>query len=156
MPLKISVGLSKKIGQPDYGSLGASCHVEFEADHHLLQTDPDGFHRQVASAFVACQQAVQEELQRHTRASTASSSVRTNGRPDASTNGHAPSPPRKATSSQIRAINAIAQRVDLDLHRWLLEKYGLRAVAQLSVPQASATIDALKEMPAPETGGTRS
>ena len=65
MPLKVSVGLSKKIGQPDYGSLGASCHVEYEADSVLLFHDLDTFHRQVKAAFVACKQAVQDELLRH-------------------------------------------------------------------------------------------
>ncbi len=32
MGIKVNVGLAKKIGQPDYGSLGATCNVEFELD----------------------------------------------------------------------------------------------------------------------------
>lgn len=39
MPLTCSVGLTRKVGQPDYGSLGASYAVEFELDSTLLQTD---------------------------------------------------------------------------------------------------------------------
>jgi hypothetical protein len=39
MPLKLNVSLSKKIGLPDYGSLGASCHVEVELDGSLLEGD---------------------------------------------------------------------------------------------------------------------
>mgnify|MGYP003351377640 CR=1 FL=1 len=30
MGVKLSVGLQKKVGLPEFGSLGASCHVEFE------------------------------------------------------------------------------------------------------------------------------
>src|SRR5450755_3298215 len=64
MPMKVSVGLSKKLGLPDYGSLGASCHVEVELDGSMLQTDVDKFHQHVRRAYQACAQAVNEELTR--------------------------------------------------------------------------------------------
>ena len=45
--LKVSVGLSKKVGLPEYGSLGASCHVEVELDSALLQNDLEKFQQHV-------------------------------------------------------------------------------------------------------------
>jgi len=47
MPTKVSVGLSKKAGLPNYGSGGASCHVELERDSHILDGDPERFRLQV-------------------------------------------------------------------------------------------------------------
>jgi len=39
MPTKVSAGLSKKQGLPDYRSIGASCHVELEVDGQILDGD---------------------------------------------------------------------------------------------------------------------
>ena len=64
MAIKINVGVSKKLGLPDYGSAGASCNLELEIDPHLLESDLAGFHDRVRSAYVAAQQAVQDQLQR--------------------------------------------------------------------------------------------
>jgi len=50
MGMKISVGLQKKVGQPNYGSLGASCHVEFELDMAMIENNLEGFHNKVNSA----------------------------------------------------------------------------------------------------------
>lgn len=51
MPLKLNVGLSKKIGLPEYGSLGASCHVELELTNGLLDGDLAGFQDTPQRAF---------------------------------------------------------------------------------------------------------
>ena len=64
MPLKLNVGLAKKVGQPNYGSLCASCHVECELDAMLLASDLDRFHEHVSEVFSACSQAVHDELSR--------------------------------------------------------------------------------------------
>ena len=63
MAMKLNVGLNKKLGLPDYGSLGASCHLELELDQSILQ-DPDGFQERVRRTFNACRQAVDDELAR--------------------------------------------------------------------------------------------
>jgi hypothetical protein len=62
MPLKLNVGLSKKIGQPNYGSLGATCHLELELESSLLQTDADAFQQRVRQAYAACRRAIDAEL----------------------------------------------------------------------------------------------
>lgn len=164
MPLKVNVGLSKKVGLPDYGSLGASCHVEYEADASLLNTDLDGFHRQVKNAFIACKQAVQDELHRHQAAESAAppptngkpvnGQPRNNGHANSQSNGsnHRRSNGRKATSSQVRALQAIGNRLQLDLQRWLHEKYGLRVATDLTVTEASAAIDELNTAPSNNGG----
>jgi hypothetical protein len=39
MPMQITVGPGKKIGLPDFRSLGSSCSLEFEARTSLLEYD---------------------------------------------------------------------------------------------------------------------
>src|SRR5436305_1979882 len=121
MPLTLKVGLSKKVGLPDYGSLGVSCNVQVELDATLLLNDADGFQHKVRQAYLACHQAVQDELQRQqqvgpSQASSGHSASSKRRQQDGDhTNGRPNDQLRQATASQVRALEAIARRQDVDL-----------------------------------------
>jgi hypothetical protein len=162
MTLKLNIGYSKKIGQPDYGSLGASCNIEVELDQYLVFHDLDGLHAKIKQVFVAARQAVQDELCRNEGSPPAtppqngsSGQHAGNGNGGGQGNGQRRGGGRMATASQVRAINSIADRIQLDLAKWLHEKFGLGAPADLSISDASHAIDELKALPAGSQNGGR-
>ncbi len=154
MSLKLNVGVMRKVGQPDYGSVGASCNLELEIDTGLLERDLDGFHARVRDAYVAVHQAVHDELARlHAPVATPHDSPASPIRHSSNghtSNGHAEhqpagrSRPRKpATENQVRAIRSIAGRQHADLDG-LLRDLGVQRPEDLSLRQASELIDMLK------------
>lgn len=149
MPLKLTVGLSKKVGLPNYGSLGATCGLEIELASPALHADPEGFERQVRDAFAACAQAVQEELNRHLTPTADPSQI---GRfnPDGPerdgvrrVENHV-RPRRPATGSQVRALKAISGRRGVDLEGLVGERFGVDGPEELSLAEASRLIDELR------------
>ena len=50
MPTTLNVGLSKKVGEPDYGSRGASVNLETELDAGLVN-DPDRLRDRIRQLF---------------------------------------------------------------------------------------------------------
>jgi hypothetical protein len=154
--VKLNVGGSRKVGQPDYGSVGASCNLELEINNELLERDLDGFHARVRSAYVAAHQAVHDELARlqapiavpHESSappppSTANGRASGNGRTEPVPAGR--SRARKpATDNQIRAIRSIARRQNADLDGLIRQEFGVGSVEDLSLGQASELIDILK------------
>lgn len=158
MAVKLSVGLQKKVGLPDFGSLGASCHVEFEIDRGLLENDLDAFHQKVSEAFVACRQAVHDQLASANRTDGEVSGPAPepkpgrNGHPAPSmTNGHVGNNGHthrrgvgSVTQSQLRAIHAISRRNRLDPAALVQERFRLDRPESLSIREASSLIDELK------------
>lgn len=155
MPLKVCVGLSKKEGLPNFSSIGANCHVEVELDNSLLRDDLESFQRHVKNAYVACAQAVNDELtrQRSGEANGAANSrsgqsphhradhrVSDNGNSDGS-NGH------HASQRQIKFAQQLAREIrDLGDRRLdsVAHKMFNKPVAALSSLEASGLIDCLK------------
>lgn len=149
MGIKLSVGLQKKVGLPDYGSLGASCYVEFEIDHSLLDSNLEGFHQKVSGAFAACQQAVNEQLalQQSERVSVSDNRRTSDGpavNPAVNPEPRRPGEPGTATSNQVRAIFAIARRQQVDALSLVRERFGIADVEGLSRRDASTLIDELQ------------
>jgi hypothetical protein len=151
MPLTLNVGLSKKIGLPDYGSLGATCSVAVELPGSLIFDDLETFHKRVRDAYVACAQAVNDELARHQGAD-----------PPARQNGNGSSPKaadpepqngngRTATTKQLDYARQLAGQIrGLGIRRMetLCERMFNKALVRLTSLDASGLIDTLKAIKA--------
>jgi hypothetical protein len=152
MPLKLNVGVNKKIGLPDFGSLGTSCHVEVEVDSSLIFDDLDAFHQKVRQAYVACSQAVNDELARQ-QGSAGQAESRTQDAPSTSTartngNGHRNGANGgSASKKQLDYANQLAGQIQgLGVRRLeaLANKMFGKPIAGLSSLDASSLIDTLK------------
>jgi hypothetical protein len=179
MPLRLNIGLSKKLGLPDYGSLGASCNLDVELDAALLQADPEAIQRHARNAFDACRRAVQEELARHQAAPTTPASNPSapaasvggngnghsgngngNGNGHASgngngngTNGNGRGNGHPASEKQATYIRQLAGHIKgLGVRRLdaLAQKMFAKPVAGLTSLEASGLIDSLKAIKAGE------
>jgi hypothetical protein len=153
MPLKLNVGLSRKVGESNYGSRGASVNVELELDSSLV-SDPNKLKERIRQVYDVARSSLSEELNGHGPSNGngqsnvnghASGNGQANG--NGNGNGQAPtnqSPFRPATSSQVKAILAIAAKHRLDIPMLLQNRFHAQKPEELSVRQASEFIDMLK------------
>ena len=149
MGLKLNVGISKKIGLPDYGSAGSLCHLELELDSSALE-QPEEFHRRVQEVFAACRSAVEEELTNHR--SKASQDTRPTPPPKTEYGGTTSSKRNEsryaASPKQMEYIGRLSKDVKglsaQKLEEYCRAKFG-RDVTQLSSQDASKLIDDLKQ-----------
>ena len=146
MAAKLSVGLQKKLGLPGYSSIGASCHVEFEVETSLMESNLEGFHKKVHSAYTACHQAINEQLARyqstppnHNDPSRPQLNGQTNPNPQ-----QVRQESSRATRNQIRSIFAIARNQGLDPLQIVRTRFNLDLAEDLTIREASSLIDELK------------
>jgi hypothetical protein len=160
MPMKLNVGVSRKIGQPDYGSLGATCIVEVELSSSLLQGDLEGFHRQVRAAYDACRQAVSDELARNQSAGSGTNRHRASAQPPPESNpghqngnGQNGNGGRGASEKQLTYIRQLSGQIKglgvRKLESLAQNMFG-KPVAGVSSLDASGLIDTLKAIKAGE------
>lgn len=128
MPLTLNVGISKKVGESNYGSRGAAVNLELELESSLAG-EPDKLKQRIQQLFALAKASVDEEL---------------NGSAASNGNGHCRDGTRKATASQARALHVIADRQRVDLAGLLRQRFGVDTAGDLSITEASALIDELK------------
>jgi hypothetical protein len=151
MPLKLNLGLSRKIGEANYGSRGASVNVEMEVDSSLL-VEPAKLQERIRQLFGLVRASLAEELYGGHGHDPA---------PVANGHGQAPAdagtepaprplpvprrgPARPATASQVKALFAITKGQGLTLNPLLRERFRVGRPEDLSLREASQLIDELK------------
>ena len=97
MPVHVNVGLSRKVGEPNYGSRGASVNLEAELEYALL-AEPDKLKDRIRQLFNMLRSALTEEL--HGRRTTAADSAK----PSRSVAPSAPAPTAAASAEPSAVI----------------------------------------------------
>ena len=134
--LKMNIGLSKKLGEENFGSRGASVNLELELDSNLAN-EPNKLQEKIRQLFSLVRTSLTEEL-------NGASNGRGHPLP---TNGSTPKPQgtfRRATQSQVKALHAIAKDRRLNLATLLNERFAVSRPDDLSIKQASDLIGSLK------------
>lgn len=148
MPMKLNVGLSRKIGEANYGSRGASVNLEMELDSGLV-LEPAKLQEKIRQLFGLVKTSLAEELNGGNHGQTAPANAPANG------NGQNPqrsSQPRPATQSQVKAIYAIARQYRLRLDNILKDRFQVERPEDLTIKEASSIIDELKKSEAKRGG----
>jgi hypothetical protein len=149
MAIRVNLGVSKKIGLPNYGSAGGHCNIEIEADNTVLDK-PEEFQRRVQKAYELARQSVEDELAHHRSGTNATQSndappqqqqeYRNNSGGN-SGGGFAASPKQQQfIASLVKGVKGLDwNRLD----RYCTTKFG-KTCSQLSSKEASALIEDLK------------
>lgn len=142
MPITLNIGLSRKVGEANFGSRGASVNLQIEADTSLA-ADPAKFQQRIRQLFGLVRTSLAEELNGGCNGH-ANNGGDTKGGAQANGNHKPSTPPRPATQSQVKAIHAIAKDKRVDVKKLLRNFYRVDRPEELSIKDASKFIDELK------------
>ncbi|WP_404308173.1 hypothetical protein [Neorhodopirellula lusitana] len=139
--------MTRKVGRPNFGSACATCQLEIEIDHTVMNDHADPLTERIRRTFDLCRQEVDRELLHHadgpsSRPEAINGNVRT--RNGTSQPQSQPSRVRPATDAQIRAIHAIASKANVRLASELDAEFGVASPQSLTLRQASDLIEMLK------------
>src|SRR5476651_1712970 len=135
MPLKLNVGASRKVTDNNYGSRGASVNVELELDSSLV-AESDKLQERIKKIFGLARTALAEELN---GGGNGSKPVASNGN-GSNTTAPTNQPRRPSTSSQCKALHAIARNHHYDLKVILRDRFHAARAEDLSIKEASSLI----------------
>jgi len=151
MAVTVNVGFSRKVGEPNYGSRGASVELQVELDRAAIE-DGEQFHLEIQRIFQRARDAVERELRRKLPLT-----LEAQADPDESSDA-IENPdgrmPRLATPNQVRAIHKVAQQRGIDLSQLLDDEFGLKTADELTIVAASRLIDRLQSSPIPDSDST--
>lgn len=155
MPMKLNVGASRKVTDNNYGSRGASINVEMELDSSLV-AEPAKLQDKIRQLFGVVRVSLAEELNANGHAPPTlptnghhagpSPNGNGNGNGNGHSNGALPreTRARPVTTSQIKALHAIARSNDVNLGQFLYAGFGTYVAEDLTLQQASQAIDDLR------------
>jgi len=145
--LKLNVGLSRKVGEANYGSRGASVNLELEVESGLA-SDPDALRDRARKLFRMASASVDEELNGHGHSSNGHrTEIKQPSTGNGGGNGH------RATDKQLGYARQLAGQIQgLGVRRLdvLANKMFAKPVAELSTLDASGLIDTIKAIKAGE------
>ena len=149
MPLKINVGLNRKVGEANYGSRGACVNFEVEVEPTLVEK-PDQLRERVRYLFQLAKTSVEEELNGHGAQDAANPGHNGNGNAGVSNtngNGHG----HQATDKQLGYARQLAGQVQglgqRRLDELTIKMFG-KPITELTTLDASGLIDMLKQLKA--------
>jgi len=137
MPLKLNCGLSRKVGEANYGSRGASVNLELELES-ALASDPPKLKERIRQAFDTIRTSLADELNGNGNGhnnTNGNGNQPGNGYPSngngAGQNQDQPSRSvRPATASQVKAIFAIAKSQHVDVKLLVQNRFRVSRLAE--------------------------